>query len=437
MKRLYIIICILTVAVSVSAAPRKRQTMRIRQVVPETVDTTLQRYMVMLQKLTQEHQTQLQAPSLSTRPGGYSLHLVAPLTLYSTAIMQQFSSEKDSIGTDPKLTEQRIINDELVKVYISRPDLVQRTQSQLDEAGTLRTGLESTLTNDMRLTDKIVLSDLDTHLDDPTTLYTFKPNFWKFTGSGSLQFTQSYYTQNWYQGGESNYSGIGIVTLQANYDNKQHTQWENKLEFQLGFQTSSSDTHHSFKPTNNLVRLTSKLGRKAVSTLFYTAQLLTYSQLVPQYDNNSDNLRSEFLGPLYFNLSLGLDYKWNIKNFSGNVYVAPGSYDLRYVRNANLAARYGIADGGHCLNDGGSSITVNWNWTIWRNITYQSRAYFFSNYHYINFEWENTFNFTINKYMSAKLFLYPKYDDSSISYNTGNGYFMFNEWLSLGLNYNW
>ena len=54
----------------------------------------------------------------------------------------------------------------------------------------------------------------------------------------------------------------------------------------------------------------------------------------------------------------------------------------------------------------------------------------------MNLEWENTFSFNFNKYISAKLFLYPRFDDSSINYRSeGGSYFMFKEWLSLGLDY--
>jgi hypothetical protein len=64
--------------------------------------------------------------------------------------------------------------------------------------------------------------------------------------------------------------------------------------------------------------------------------------------------------------------------------------------------------------------------------------YWISNFTYTNIEWENTFNFTINKYLSAKLFVYPKFDDSSARYKSeGGSFFMMKEWLSLGFNYNW
>ncbi len=53
-------------------------------------------------------------------------------------------------------------------------------------------------------------------------------------GDYYLQFLQNYVSDNWYKGGESNYSMLGSVTMQANYNNKQKVKWENKLEMRLG-----------------------------------------------------------------------------------------------------------------------------------------------------------------------------------------------------------
>ena len=54
-------------------------------------------------------------------------------------------------------------------------------------------------------------------------------------------------------------------------------------------------------------------------------------------------------------------------------------------------------------------------------------------------EWENTFELRVSKYISANLFLYPRFDDSNDKYRAGENhdgtFLMFKEWLSLGLNY--
>lgn len=371
----------------------------------------------------------------------YALRMSLPPTFYSSSVLQQFSAETPDIRTDRSLVRMYLVNDALASMYVNRPEIVVQTDSQVEQAGTLRDDVHGSLTTDTKLSDKVVTVDLGAEMNEGVVLVTRRPNFWKFSGSGSLQFTQNYFSENWYQGGENNYAFLGLLTLNANYDNKQNVQWENRLEARLGFQTTSeSETRRSMKPTDNLLRLTTKLGYKAYKTLFYTMQVQAYTQIVPLYESNSDVIRTNFLSPLNLTVSVGLDYKFqtNNNNFRGNVYLAPCAYNMRYVSNIDLATKHGIEAGHHAYHNFGPSITVNAYWQILKNLSWNARMYWISNFTYTNIEWENTFNFTINKYLSAKLFVYPKFDDSSARYKSeGGSFFMMKEWLSLGFNYNW
>lgn len=371
----------------------------------------------------------------------YALRMSLPPTFYSSSVLQQFSAETPDIRTDRSLLRMYLVNDALASMYVNRPEIVVQTDSQVEQAGTLRDDVHGSLTTDTKLSDKVVTVDLGAEMNEGVVLVTRRPNFWKFSGSGSLQFTQNYFSENWYQGGENNYAFLGLLTLNANYDNKQNVQWENRLEARLGFQTTSeSETRRSMKPTDNLLRLTTKLGYKAYKTLFYTMQVQAYTQIVPLYESNSDVIRTNFLSPLNLTVSVGLDYKFqtNNNNFRGNVYLAPCAYNMRYVSNIDLATKHGIEAGHHAYHNFGPSITVNAYWQILKNLSWNARMYWISNFTYTNIEWENTFNFTINKYLSAKLFVYPKFDDSSARYKSeGGSFFMMKEWLSLGFNYNW
>jgi hypothetical protein len=371
----------------------------------------------------------------------YVLRMSFPPTFYSSSVLQQFSAETPDIRTDRSLVRMYLVNDALASMYVNRPEIVVQTDSQVEQAGTLRDDVHGSLTTDTKLSDKVVTVDLGAEMNEGVVLVTRRPNFWKFSGSGSLQFTQNYFSENWYQGGENNYAFLGLLTLNANYDNKQNVQWENQLEARLGFQTTSeSETRRSMKPTDNLLRLTTKLGYKAYKTLFYTMQVQAYTQIVPLYESNSDVIRTNFLSTLNLTVSVGLDYKFqtNNNNFRGNVYLAPCAYNMRYVSNIDLATKHGIEAGHHAYHNFGPSITVNAYWQILKNLSWNARMYWISNFTYTNIEWENTFNFTINKYLSAKLFVYPKFDDSSARYKSeGGSFFMMKEWLSLGFNYNW
>ncbi len=333
-----------------------------------------------------------------------------------------------------------MVNDALANMYVNNPGTVVQMDDNIMQAGTLREDVQEVLTTDTKLSDKVVTVNLDKELDEQVELVTRKPNFWKFPGSGSLKFTQNYYSENWHKGGDNNYAMLTILTQEANYDNKQKIKWNNKLEIQLGFQTTGdTDEYHSLKPTSNLLRLTTDFGYQAYKTLYYSTKVVMSTQIVPAYDNNTNNLRTSIFSPMDMVVSVGMKYEFATKNnkFKGNADLAPCAYDMRYVRHDELVERYGIEQGKHSYHKFGPSLTVNYSWQIAKNVSWTSRFFWISNFSYTNIEWENTFKFNVNKYLDATLFVNPKFDDSSLSYKGDHGYFMMQEWFSLGFNYSW
>ena len=193
--------------------------------------------------------------------------------------------------------------------------------------------------------------------------------------------------------------------------------------------------------TNNLLRLTSKLGYRAIKSWYYTTRFQAQTQLYPNYRTNSKTVTTDFASPLYLSLSLGMDYKWNKKRFEGSLYIAPVEANARYVQWKSLRANYN--DGPHQATKWtwGPNVVINYKWRIIDNITWQGRLYAFTNYHYTNIEMENTFSFYINKYLDCTLFVYPKYLDDrkygKAKDDPEGSYWMFKEWLSLGVRYSW
>lgn len=403
----------------------------------------------------------LESKASSTKLNPYFYRVMAPGTYYNNSLHQMMGIDwaPESNGGngftswyDAALNANTATNRALTQMYVKNPSLVKRTEAALKETAAIRKDVHAAPENvTTKLAEKAVTVDLEADVPEAVTVVAKKPNFWKFSGSTSLQFTQSYFSDNWYQGGENNYAGLGILTLVANFDNKQKVQWDNKLEVQLGFQTAMSDTYHKFRVTSNLLRLTSKLGYKAAKNWFYTGQVMSYTQLYPNYDKNSDRVNADFTSPLYLNVSVGIDYKLKKKKQELSIYISPVAYNMCWVDRqwGELRKKYGMEQ----RSDGtwratyhkyGPSVTVNYRLAIMKNVSWSSRLYCFANVFdnkkdmYVLVEWENTFDFTINKYLSAKFFAYPRFDNSARDKNnpkSAHHFFMFKEWLSLGLSY--
>lgn len=451
--RKIVLFCIAIMCVgSLMAHPRRMPQRRAANVNNATTgDSIFANYSNKLARLVLDNQYGI---SEQTSLSPYYFRLLGPATLYNSAlsdvmgmngnVSMLFAYTEQGIPAglprlgdtnDPQLTRMAAINQELARAYVATPFLFTNTENNFSEATPLRTDLDKQkVDEDVQLSSRVETPVLELDIE-PVQPEVQKPNFWTFKGNGSMQFTQNYFSDNWYQGGEKNYSMLTALTIDANYDNKQKLQWDNRFEAQLGFQTSETDEYHKFKATNNLLRLTSKIGYKAAKNWNYASQLQFQTQPYMSYDNKG-NVTADFMSPLYIRTSVGMDYKIKKKRFDGSLYLAPLSWNITYVDRAALRSRYNVKEGDHVKHDWGPNIDFKFTYKMWDNISWQSRLYWFSNFELTRVEWENTINFTVNKYVSAKLFMYPRFDDSSTKYRNEHGeYWMFKEWLSLGLNY--
>lgn len=274
-------------------------------------------------------------------------------------------------------------------------------------------------------------------MDEDLGIVVRRPNFWTFKTNFSLQFTQNYVSDNWYKGGESHNALLAATVIEANYNNQRRLTFDNKLEMKLGFQTSHNDEKHKYKTNSDLLRLTNKLGYRAVKHWYYTAMLQSWTQFFKGYKANDERVYSDFMSPFESLLSLGMDYQQTTRNnrFKINATLSPLALKLKYVDRSSLVTSFGLDEGKHAKWEYGSNITMNYNWNIVKNISWSGRIYFFTDYSSTQIEWENTFNLAINRYLSTKLFLYPRFDDSRTRKNDQSN-FEFYELLSLGLNLN-
>jgi hypothetical protein len=145
------------------------------------------------------------------------------------------------------------------------------------------------------------------------------------------------------------------------------------------------------------------------------------------------------MSPFNLSVGLGMDYKvsWLNKKLTGTINISPLAVNYRYVDRTDLASSFGVKTDRHThsLTDFGSQVTAALEWKINENVTWKSRLYGFSSYHRTELEWENTFALRVSKYISANLFLFPRFDDSN-NYDDELGYWQFKEYSSIGFSYN-
>lgn len=273
--------------------------------------------------------------------------------------------------------------------------------------------------------------------DDELGIIVHKPNFWNIKTNLALQFTQNYVSDNWYKGGESHNALLASTIIEANYNNQRKLTFDNKLEMKLGFQTSHNDKEHKYKTNSDLLRLTNKLGLRAVKHWYYTVMLQSWTQFYKGYKSNDPKVYSDFMSPFESLLSVGMDFQTQSKNnrFKINATLSPIALKLKYVDRKPLRESFGLKKTQSTKWEYGSNITINYTWNIIKNISWTGRIYYFTDYSSTQLEWENTFNLSISRNLSARIFLYPRFDDSRAREDRQSD-FEFNELLSLGLNLN-
>ena len=428
MKYRYILFIAALTLLSVDASAQRKG----RKVKPDTA-LIVKNYMDSLALLRKQLDSVQQVNLLLRKESsdGRYYRLFAPTTFYHSGAQKAFSFVPKG-GDDVT----NAVDAALLSLYMRRPDLVKNNETNLMNAGLLRNDVNEEVKPHVELAEKVASVPEVPEEVAPVAVVVEKPNFWKFKFDGSMQFLQNYVSDNWHKGGESNYSAVASTVFELNYNDQERVLFDNKLEMKLGFQTSRSDTVHKFKPNNDLLRYTGKLGLQAHKKWYYTLQLLAYTQFTRGLKANDKNVYSDFMSPFDLNVGIGMEYKVEAlnKRLTGTLNFLPMAYNFRYVDRLALATKYGLDEGKHTLPDFGSQLTVDLTWKMAEQISWKTRLYGFTSYKRGLIEWENLITLKVSKYISANLFLYPRFDDSG-SRDDDMGYFQFQEYSSLGLSY--
>lgn len=330
-----------------------------------------------------------------------------------------------------------LVDEALMDVYLKHPEWVVTTEEKIMSRNLFRHDVQPTeLPKKTKVVQFFEREAVNEDLKHPKHKFR-RPNWWILNGNGSLQISQNHVSENWHKGGESNFSGNARLLLNFNYNDNRLLTFENQVELKWGMVSTPSDEVHNYLITDNLLRYYTKIGIKAFKNWYYTITSEFKTQLCHSYWANNNTLVSSFMAPADESVGVGMDYRLNKPKFNLSIVMSPFAYNLRYVGDPIVnETSYGLEEGKSSINSFGSKATTTIHWTIFKDITYDTKINYETSYEWVRVDWENTFNFVLNRYLSTKLFIHVRFDDTTMP-KDGMSYYQLYEMLSFGINYSW
>lgn len=330
---------------------------------------------------------------------------------------------QDSLRVVAQLRRERELRDSIAR----EEEELRRLKSQLIKAEELHHDTALVETDD---NVKALMEDAE---EDRQRILRSRKGYgpWYKQATGLVQFSQGYVSGNWYQGGNSSFAMYANVKGIIKYDAKKWVTWENTGEWQEGFSTALGDSLRKINMTDDVFKIYSKLNVRIKAEKLYGSFSIDFqTPFFNTWKENTNTLKTGTFTPIRFNWALGVDYK-PIKNMS--MVFAPLAYKLVYAKDTINVDRsvYGISSG-NMLSTFGSSVRFEWKWRPLREIYVETVFYAYTNYKMFEVDWEITCDFIINRYMSARVMLHPRYDSSAIVEGDTHAKMQFKELISIG-----
>lgn len=260
---------------------------------------------------------------------------------------------------------------------------------------------------------------------------------WLHTFNVALQFSQAYVSPNWYQGGNSYLAGLFNFAWNVELNTVFYPKllFQSSVEYKLAVNSNPKGSLHKYNTSQDLFQYNLKTGLKAFNHWFYSLNLLFNTQFFNAYPEDSMKRESTLLSPGTLNIGLGMTYTLEKKRLNLTATISPLAYNLKTCIASDIDhEQFGIKQYRKSVSEIGSSAEINLTWKFTDNISWKSKLFLFSDYSYFLGDWENTFNFQLNRFLSTQIYLHPRFD-SSAEKRKSWGYWMIREVLSFGISY--
>ena len=350
---------------------------------------------------------------------------------------QQTTADIDLLLLDMVAAQSEMLHandtvDTLTLEEAIRLDSIARELAEIDSLRTMNAALtfQSMKRTPTIEIEKSWIKDAEEDRNDVLRAIRDMHTNWRKEAYLMAQITQNYVTDNWYQGGSSSFAGLSIAKGQIGYFTDRFT-WENTGEWRMGGSTVSSDSLHKVNTTDDLFRLYSKANLRIVPKVFTSVSAELETRLLPTYKANSMELKSGPFSPFRFTAAFGVDYK-PIKDLS--ISFSPVSYKVVHIMDtARVRVKdYGLKPGEQTQHNIGMSVRVEYVWKPVREVALETRFYMYTNYHDVEIDLEANCDFIINRFLTARLMLHPRYDSSVIMEGDERAKMQFRELLSIG-----
>lgn len=348
---------------------------------------------------------------------------------------------KPSFQTDNTLARRVAANEmtwDALATYMARhPERIEYLAWTLPEPPTLPTIPDRTSEFIIADIPDAVIEDGELELQEFDIIHRTN---WLHKFDGGVQFSQAYLSPNWYQGGTNNITLLINLLWEVRLNEVYHPNllFESTMSYKLGLYSTPQDSLHKYSISEDLFQYNMKFGVRAKNKFFYSLTTQFKTQFLNNYAENSAVRKAAFLSPGELNFGLGMTYASDYfkKRCKLNVSLAPFSYNLKTcINHAVDPTLFSIPEGKRSHSQFGSNAEVTLQWQLAQNISWRSRLFLFTNYDEFQGDWENTFNFSINKFLSTQIYLHMRYDTATEAASAHWRHWMLKEILSFGFRY--
>ena len=100
--------------------------------------------------------------------------------------------------------------------------------------------------------------------------------------------------------------------------------------------------------------------------------------------------------------------------------------------SVSIADKVGIDPGRKIMNELGSKVKVKWEYSLSKEIKMETNFSLYTNYKGVEADWEIIGNFIINRFMSARIALNPRFDSTITLPDGEKPKLQFKELISVG-----